>query len=349
MRSSADRAAPPRAPGALLPPARLAAGRRRRVAGDVLSAWRGLGGFQERASLRTWLYRIATNRCLDAARSARRRPAKAWDVPNVELLEPTRRDEVVWLEPYPDSLLAGGAEIPLGPEARYTQIEAVSLAFMTALQLLPPRQLAVLVLRDVLGFPAREVAEMLDSTVESVTSALKRARAGLSDQLPSDPRAGRPPQTGIPGRGRSGRRFAQAWEAADTDAVVALLTEDAVIAMPPMPFGYDGRDVVAQFFGGLFDGGRRFDLVAQPGQRPTGLRGLPPHPDRSIVPPSACTCCTLAGDRITTLTRFDPTCSLGSTCRRRCRADPPISDRGPNVRSRARGGSAFRRKALHLH
>src|SRR4051794_441070 len=139
----------------------------------LLSAWQGLAGFEGRASMRTWLYRIATNRCLDALRSARRRPAKAWDIPGVDPPEPTGLGEVVWLEPFPDVLLEDAMGVPLGPEARYQQTESVSLAFVTALQLLPPRQLAVLVLRDVLGFHAGEVAEMLDSTVESVTSALK--------------------------------------------------------------------------------------------------------------------------------------------------------------------------------
>src|SRR5258707_647733 len=125
----------------------------------LLAAWQGIGGFEGRSSLRTWLYRIATNRCLNARRSASRRPAKEWDVPNVEPPEPTRLGEVVWLEPFPDALL---------PEARYEQTESISLAFVTALQVLPPRQIAVLILRDVLGFHANEVADMLDSTVESV-------------------------------------------------------------------------------------------------------------------------------------------------------------------------------------
>src|SRR5918995_2053473 len=145
----------------------------------LLAAWQSLGAFEGRASLRTWLYRIATNRCLDARRSASRRPAKEWDVPGVEPPEPTRLGEVVWLEPYPDALLEGAIDVPLGPEVRHEQTESISLAFVTALQVLPPRQVAVLVLRDVLGFHANEVADMLDSTVESVNSALKRARASL--------------------------------------------------------------------------------------------------------------------------------------------------------------------------
>ena len=145
----------------------------------LLAAWQGFGGFEGRASLRTWLYRIATNQCLNARRSASRRPAKEWDVPRFEPPEPTRLGEVLWLEPYPDALLEGAIDVPLGPEARYEQTESISLAFVTALQVLPPRQLAVLILRDVLGFQASEVADMLDSTVESVNSALKRARASL--------------------------------------------------------------------------------------------------------------------------------------------------------------------------
>src|SRR5713226_9410679 len=122
--------------------------------GTLLAAWQGLGAFEGRASIRTWLYRIATNQCLDALRSARRRPAKEWDIPGVEPPEPTRLGEVVWLQPYPDALLEGAINLPLGPEARYEQTESISLAFVTALQVLPPRQLAVLILRDVLGFHA---------------------------------------------------------------------------------------------------------------------------------------------------------------------------------------------------
>src|SRR5215510_10245931 len=145
----------------------------------LLSAWQGVGGFEGRVSLRTWLYCIATNRCLNMRRSASRRPAKAWDVPGVEPPEPSGLGEVVWLEPFPDTFLKGAIDAPLGPEACYEQTESISLAFVSALQLLPPRQLAVLILRDVLGFHANEVAGMLDSTVESVNSALKRARASL--------------------------------------------------------------------------------------------------------------------------------------------------------------------------
>ena len=172
----------------------------------LLAAWQGIGGFDEgRASLRTWLYRIATNRCLNALRSASRRPAKEWDVPKVEPPEPTRLGEAVWLEPYPDTLLQGALGGPPGPEARYEQNEAISLAFVTALQALPPRQLAVLILRDVLGFHASEVAGMLDTTVDSANSALKRARASLQRLRPSAGRQPAPPPAHQP-RKHSSRR-----------------------------------------------------------------------------------------------------------------------------------------------
>ena len=133
------------------------------VQDTLLAAWQGFAGFEGRASIRTWLYRIATNRCLNARRAASRRPASQWNIPGVEPPEPTRMGEVVWLEPLPDALLAGAPDVPPGPEARYEQTESISLAFVTALQLLPPRQLAVLILRDVLGFRASEVAGMLDA------------------------------------------------------------------------------------------------------------------------------------------------------------------------------------------
>src|SRR5713226_8668973 len=213
----------------------------------LLSAWQGLGGFQGRASLRTWLYRIATNRCLNALRSASRRPAKEWDVPEVDPPEPTRFGEVVWLEPFPDALLEGVIDVPFGPEARYERTESISLAFVTALQLLPPRQLAVLILRDVLGFHANEVADMLDSTVESVTSALKRGRTSLEQKLPLEGEPQPAPAANSPSEDAIVAKFVAAYESSDLDSLVALLTDDVFISMPPLPFEYEGRDLVASF------------------------------------------------------------------------------------------------------
>ena len=270
----------------------------------LLTAWQGLGGFEGRASLRTWLYRIATNRCLNARRSASRRPAKEWDVPEYEPPEPTRLGEVVWLEPYPDVLPEGAIDVPRGPEARFEQTESISLAFVTALQLLPPRQLAVLILRDVLGFHANEVADMLDSTVDSVNSALKRARASL--QRLRSPAADRepPPASDSPSEDAIVAKFVRAYESADLDALVALLTDDVFMSMPPMPFEYEGRDVVARFCASLIGSGRRFDLMrtranGQPAfgaylSAPTGIR----YGTGLIV-------LTLTGDRICAMTHFD--------------------------------------------
>jgi RNA polymerase sigma-70 factor (TIGR02960 family) len=269
----------------------------------LLNAWQGLGEFEGRASLRTWLYRIATNRCLNARRSTSRRLAKEWDVPDVEPPEPTRLGEVVWLEPFPDALLDSAIDVAPGPEARYEQSESISLAFVTALQVLPPRQLAVLILRDVIGFHANEVADMLDSTVESANSALKRARASLQRRRPPTDRQP-PPAAESPAEDAIAAKFVSAYESADLDALVALLTDDVFISMPPMPFEYEGRDVVARFCGGLFRAGRRFDLVRTRanGQPAFGayLRAL--TGDRDGV---GLFVLTLTGDRICAMTRFD--------------------------------------------
>jgi RNA polymerase sigma-70 factor (ECF subfamily) len=270
----------------------------------LLSAWQGLVEFEERASFRTWLYRIATNRCLNARRSASRRPPKEWDIPGVQPPEPSRLGEAVWLEPFPDALLEATSDVSLGPEARYEQTESVCLAFVTALQLLPPRQLAVLVLRDVLGFRANEVAHMLDSTIESVNSALKRARAGLQHRAP--PAASREPP---PARDSSAEeaivvKFAGAWESADLQALVALLTEDVFMSMPPMPLEYEGKEIVARFCAGIFGAGRRFDLVrtranGQPafGAYLSASTGARPAVGLYVL--------TLTGERICALTRFE--------------------------------------------
>ena len=271
----------------------------------LLAAWQGLGGFiEERASLRTWLYRIATNRCLNARRAARRRPAREWNIPKVEPPEPTGLGEVVWLEPYPDALLEGGLGGPPSPEARYEQTEAISLAFVTALQVLPPRQLAVLVLRDVLGFHADEVADMLDSTVESVTSALKRARASLQRHRPLNADHERAPAADSSAEDAIVAKFVLAWESADLDALVALLTEDVFTSMPPMPFEYVGRDAVTRFCASIFGAGRRFDLV------PTRANGQPAfgaylRTPSGISHGTGLYVLTLAGDRICAMTRFD--------------------------------------------
>jgi RNA polymerase sigma-70 factor (TIGR02960 family) len=270
----------------------------------LLAAWQGFGGFEGRASLRTWLYRIATNRCLNARRSARRRSAREWDMAGVEPPEPTGLGEIVWLEPFPDALLEGAINEPLGPEARYEQTESISLAFVTALQVLPPRQLAVLILRDVLGFRANEVADMLDSTVDSVNSALKRARASLQRSRPPTADREPPPAPDSPSEQALVAKFVSAYQSGDVDALVALFTADIFVSMPPIPLEYQGRDVVTRLFASIFRSGRRVDLVpmranGQPAfgaylRAPTGIR----HGSGLFV-------LTLTGGRICAFTRFD--------------------------------------------
>ena len=211
---------------------------------------------------------------------------------------------MVWLEPYPDALLEDAIGVPLGPEARYEQTESISLAFVTALQLLPPRQLAVLVLRDVLGFHANEVADMLDSTVESVTSALKRARAGLQRRRsPADARDAAPTPDSASEQALVAE-FVRAYESADLDTLLALLTDDVFVSMPPMPLEYEGREVVARFLAGILRPGRRFDLV------PTRANGQPALGTYLRAPSgtrhgTGLFVLTLTGDRICAMTRFE--------------------------------------------
>jgi RNA polymerase sigma-70 factor (TIGR02960 family) len=268
----------------------------------LLAAWQGLGAFEGRASIRTWLYRIATNRCLNALRAGQRRPAKAWDVGGIEMPEPTGFGEVVWLEPYPDVASEGAMSAPPGPEARYEQTEAISLAFVTALQLLPARQRAVLILREVLGYPATEVADMLDSTVESVNSALKRARATL--RRTSGGAAEPAPAPHSTSEQALVTKFVRAYESGNVPALVALLTEDVYVSMPPMPLEYRGRDAVARFFTSVIRGGRNYDFgpARAHGQPAVGayLRG----PD-GIRHGTGLLVLTLAGDRIRAVCRFE--------------------------------------------
>jgi RNA polymerase sigma-70 factor (TIGR02960 family) len=274
------------------------------VQDTLLTAWQGFGGFEGRASIRTWLYRIATNRCLNALRSASRRPAKEWNIPEVEPPEPTGLGEVVWLEPFPDALLEGAIDMPLGPEARYEQTEAISLAFVTALQVVPPRQLAVLILRDVLGYHANEVADMLDSTVESVNSALKRARASMQRRLPPTGEREPPPAPDSPSEQALVAKFVRAYGSGDSDALVALLTDDIYVSMPPIPLEWHGRDVVARFCASFIGPDRKYDLV------PTRANGQPAFGAYFRAPTgtrrgTGLLVLTLTGDRICAITRFE--------------------------------------------
>src|SRR3954451_3200658 len=276
----------------------------------LLAAWRGLAGFEERASLRAWLYRIATNRSLNALRDSARRPSAVLSLP-FEPPAPTRMAEPLWLEPYPDAMLDELPDAAAGPEARYETKEAVGLAFVTGLQRMAPRQRAVLVLRDVLGFQAAEVAAMLDTSEVSVNSALQRARAALEERLPAD-RARAP----LPRSARERElvdRFAAAFEADDVDGVIALLTHDAWGTMPPEPHEYQGAEGIGRFLRDRVRAraGRGVRLI------PTRANGQPafgPYmedPHAPIGRSMGVLVLTVEGDRIAAITRFDASGVLG--------------------------------------
>jgi len=267
----------------------------------LLAAWSGLGGYEERASVRTWLYSIATNRALNMLRAAKRRPQIEMP-PDVSLPEPTRTAEPLWLDPYPDVLIESELAGPPGPEARYETKEAISLAFVTALQLLPARQRAVLILRDVLGFHAAEVADMLDTSLDSVTSALKRARATLEHR----PRAEAPPAPDSPAERELVEGLAAAFEANDVDGIVALLADDVRLTMPPLPLEFIGREEAKRFYA---------IVAARPGRRrlvPTRANGQPAlafysrDPTGGVFRATSLMVITLQGRGVTALTRFDP-------------------------------------------
>ena len=272
----------------------------------LLTAWRGLAGFEGRASLRTWLYRIATNRCLNSRRASSRRQAKEWNVPNVDPPEPTRLGEVVWLQPLPDDLVEAAMDVRPGPDALHEQAESISLAFVTALQVLPPRQLAVVILCDVLGFPAREVADILDTSVDSVNSALKRARAGLARHQGSREHHEAPPAASSLAEEAIVGKFVRAYQAADLDAVIALLTDDVFISMPPIPFEFEGREAAVRFCNSIFSSGRRFDLVLTQANGQPAFGSYLRAPD-GIAHAVGLIVLTLSGDRISAMTRFETT------------------------------------------
>jgi RNA polymerase sigma-70 factor (TIGR02960 family) len=268
----------------------------------MLAAWQGLHGFEERSSVRTWLYRIATNRCLNALRSGSRRPGTGTPPPRVVPLEPTGLGEVTWLEPLPDDLIEGLADRAPGPETRYETREAISLAFVTALQLLPPRQRAVLILRDVLGFRAREVAGMLESTEESVTSALKRARAAMGSRLGPAGQQEPPPPPGSPAEQHLVARLTQAFERGAIDDMVALLTEDVLLSMPPLE--YQGRELARQFFTAVWRN-RSYRLVPARANGQPAFAVYVRDPLAGVAHANGLLVASLAGPRICALTRFD--------------------------------------------
>jgi RNA polymerase sigma-70 factor (TIGR02960 family) len=270
----------------------------------LLAAWRSLEGFEGRASVRSWLYRIATNRCLNALRARSRRPREVQAMGDSP--EPTGRTEPVWLEPYPDVLLEDIADRSPGPAARFEARESIELAFIVALQGLPPRQRAALVLRDVLGFRTAEVAEMLDTGEASVKGALQRARAAVDARAA----AGRhgAPRPNSAGERRLVGRFADAVQSGDIDDIVSLLTDDALLTMPPQPLEYQGHRAIAEFLR------HRAELRGAPLRVvPTRANTQPafgcylPDAHAAIARPYGLLVLTLEGDAVAAITWFADT------------------------------------------
>ena len=284
----------------------------------LVSAWRSLGEFGQQSSLRTWLYKIATNRCLSMLRADSRRPRTAPPLPEATMPEPTGAgDAPPWLEPYPDVLLDHLVDQRPGPEARYETTEAISLAFIIALQLLPPRQRAALVLRDVLGYHAAETAQMLGTTQEAVNSALKRARATVDNHLADSSSTGTGSGGSGSGSGRPARqpdtaaehrlvaRLTDAMERADLDALIELLVTDVRLSMPPAMLEYRGIESAQRVYAAVtFRPGRSYRVVPTRanGQPAFGLYLADPH--ASVYRAYSLLVITTAGDHITAITGF---------------------------------------------
>jgi RNA polymerase sigma-70 factor (TIGR02960 family) len=271
----------------------------------LLAAWRSLEAFEGRASVRSWLYRIATNRCLNVLRARSRRPREVQAMDDAPV--PTRRTEPIWLEPYPDVLLEEMPDRSPGPAARYEARESVELAFIAALQHLPPSQRAAVVLRDVLGYRTAEVAEMLDTGEVAVKGALQRARAALGARLPAADRERAPRPNSARERQLVGR-FADAVEGGDIDDIVTLLTDEALLTMPPQPLEYQGRQAIAAFLrqrGELR--GRPLRVVPTRANTQPAFGCYLPDPQAAIARPYGLIVLTLQADAVAAITWFADT------------------------------------------
>jgi RNA polymerase sigma-70 factor (ECF subfamily) len=270
-----------------------------------MAGWRGLDGLKERSRLRAWLARMMTGKWFSPRHAGRRGDGRlAGDKQEVPFPEPIGTGDTPWLEPYPDDLLGDLANCVPAPDARYEARESMSLAFVAALQHVPPPQRAALVLCDVLGFCAVEAAEILDCSTEAVDSALAGARAGIAAQLPPgwhdrSPRPGSARERAVAGR------FADAFERGDTDGIMAVLTDDAWLTIPPLPFGYRGR-AAAEFLSAVpFRGGaRRLRLIATRANGQPAFACYVSDPSAPVAHAHGLIVLTLDGDRVSGITRF---------------------------------------------
>ncbi|MFL5780074.1 MAG: sigma-70 family RNA polymerase sigma factor [Thermoleophilaceae bacterium] len=270
----------------------------------LLRAWRGLPRFEGRSSLKSWLYTIGTNTSLSAIE---RRPKRVLPIDYGPAADPHGGPgepivESVWIEPYPDEALEDGVA---EPDARYEQREAVELAFVAALQHLPPNQRAVLILREVLGFSAKETASMLDTTTQSVNSALQRARATVEDRLPEQSQQATLRTLGDQKLQELVDRYVDAWERCDVDTVVAMLTEDASFAMPPLGTWFRGSDALRVFLAGWpMSGEWRWRSLQVRANGQVALAFYAWDPDENAYMPFALNVLTFAGERIADVTAF---------------------------------------------
>jgi RNA polymerase sigma-70 factor (ECF subfamily) len=262
----------------------------------LLSAWQALDRFDGR-SLRAWLYRIATNRCLNYLRDTSRRPKTTTVAESRKpFADAAHSDEPWWLEPYPDALID---DVEPGPEARYDTRESIALSFVAGLQHLPTQQRAALVLGDVLGFSAAEVADMLESTPASVNSALQRARAGFQP-------SGGPDRVTLPRSPQEAEvvgRFVDAIEGGDLEGMVAILTDNARLTMPPDPFEFTGARPIAEFLDQVALG-QDLKVVPTRANNDPALGYYRPDPNANIYRASAILVLSVAGEQVSSITRF---------------------------------------------
>src|SRR6266498_2707423 len=272
----------------------------------LLRAWRGLPRFEGRSSFRSWLYRIATNACLKAIE---RRPKRVLPIDYGPAADPHDGPgeplvESVWVDPYPDEKL-GLEDGFAGPDARYEQREAVELAFIAVLQHLPARQRAVLILRDVLGFSARETAEALETTAVSVDSALQRAHKTVDERLPSQTQQQALRLLGDNELSQLVERYVAAWERNDVDAVVSMLAEDARMTMPPLPTWYSGREAIASFLRGwALSEAKRWRLLPVSANAQLAFGGYTWDEETRTFTPHSVKLITLRGAEIEEITAF---------------------------------------------
>jgi RNA polymerase sigma-70 factor (ECF subfamily) len=270
----------------------------------MFRAWRGLPTFEHGRALRPWLYRIATNVCLDLLAKRPRRVLPIDHAPSTDDIAVgpgTPLMERIWLEPYPDERL-GLEDGYAAPEARYEQRESVELAFIAALQHLPARQRAVLILREVLGFSAREVAEFLETTAASVNSALQRARQAVKERLPTQSQQSTLRSLGDEQLRALVERYVDAWESRNVDALLTLLVEDARFAMPPFPNWFDGRDAVIAFIAST--GKPRLRHVATRANGQPAVAWYVWRPQRASYLPTSIEVLTLEGEQVKQITAF---------------------------------------------